>query len=177
MFDCHRIDLTLKLLLLDEHRWDGIISHAVDFIHACSHCQKKKSWNTLLQRSIDSSSVCQLTPCSLFHQPNNATTGYLLLLLFVELIISFDNTAVAVTDALLSIFGRYGATFYLRDNAGNFVGDVIGAIRSLMDISADYTIPYCPSFHSIVKRKNGNVLPCSPTRFTQPSTFKKYCTK
>ena len=57
---------------------------------------------------------------------------------FIELIPSFDNTAVAAAEALLSIFGRYGATFYLRsDNAANFAGDVIAAFRALMDISAD----------------------------------------
>ena len=78
---------------------------------------------------------------------------------FVELIPSFNNTAVAAADALLSIFGRYGATFYLRsDNAANFAGEVMAAFRSLLDISADFTIPYRPSSNGVVERKNGNVL-------------------
>ena len=78
---------------------------------------------------------------------------------FVELIPTFDNTAVSAAEALLQVFGRYGATFYLRsDNAPNFAGEVMAAFRSLIDVSADFTIPYRPSSNGIVERKNHNVL-------------------
>jgi hypothetical protein len=78
---------------------------------------------------------------------------------FTELILFFDNTAIAAAHALLQIFGRYGATFYLRsDNAPNFAGHVMQHFRSLLDISDDFTIPYRPASNGIVERKNREVL-------------------
>jgi phosphate transport system permease protein len=45
---------------------------------------------------------------------------------FVELVPSFDNTAVSAANALLTVFGRYGIPYYLRsDNAPNFTSNII----------------------------------------------------
>jgi len=61
----------------------------------------------------------------------------------VELVPSFDNTAQSAAEALLTIFG---ATH------------VMAAFRHLLNISADFTIPYRPQSNGIVERKNLNVL-------------------
>jgi hypothetical protein len=77
----------------------------------------------------------------------------------VELVPSVDNTAQSAAEALLTVFGRYGAAFYLRsDNAPNFAGHVMAAFRHILDTSADFTIPYRPQSNGIVERKNLNVL-------------------
>jgi hypothetical protein len=77
----------------------------------------------------------------------------------VELVPSVDITAQSAAEALLTVFGRYGAAFYLRsDNAPNFAGHVMAAFRHILDISADFTIPYRPQSNGIVERKNLNVL-------------------
>ena len=169
IFGHHGIDQTLKLLRLNDHRWDGIKSHVVDFIHSCPHCQKNKSRYAFAIPEYTTTEVYEPFVCASIDTlgpfpPTEYGHKYVFVVVccfssFVELIPSFDNTAVAAADALLSIFGRYGATFYLRsDNAANFAGEVMAAFRSLLDISADFTIPYRPSSNGIVERKNGNVL-------------------
>jgi hypothetical protein len=78
---------------------------------------------------------------------------------FVELVPSFDNTAVSAANALLTVFGRYGIPYYLRsDNAPNFTSNILSALRSILDISADFTIPYRPQSNGIVVRRIGTVL-------------------
>jgi transposase InsO family protein len=78
---------------------------------------------------------------------------------FVELVPSFDNTAISAANALLTVFGRYGLPYYLRsDNAPNFTSNILAALRSLLDISADFTIPYRPQSNGIVERRIGTVL-------------------
>jgi transposase InsO family protein len=78
---------------------------------------------------------------------------------FIELVPSFDNTAISAANALLTVFGRYGIPYYLRsDNAPNFTSNILSALRSILDISADFTIPYRPQSNGIVERRIGSVM-------------------
>jgi hypothetical protein len=165
----HGIDTTLKLLRSHGHQWTGIKSHVVDLIQSCGHCQKNRShcsvsvpeftttesYETFVMVAIDT-----LGP----FPPSRRGHVYVFVIVccfssFVELVPSIDNTAHSAAEALLTVFGRYGAAFYLRsDNAPNFAGHVMAAFRRLLDISADFTIPYRPQSNGIVERKNLNVL-------------------
>ena len=165
----HGIDQTLKLLRLHDHEWDGIKSHVVDFIHSCPHCQKNKSHYKLATPTFTTTETYEPFVCVALDTlgPFPETVHghkYVMVVVccfssFVELIPTFDNTAVAAAEALLQVFGRYGATFYLRtDNAPGFAGEVMAAFRTLIDVQSDFTIPYRPCSNGIVERKNGNVL-------------------
>jgi hypothetical protein len=169
LFGHHGIDQTLKLLRLHGHTWTGIKSHVVNYIQTCPHCQKNKSRNpvaipehttTEVYEPFVSVAIDTLGPFPTSPQGHK----YVFVIVccfssFTELIPSFDNTAIAAAHALLQIFGRYGATFYLRsDNAPNFAGHVMKHFRSLLDISEDFTIPYRPASNGIVERKNREVL-------------------
>ena len=169
IFGHHGIDQTLKLLRLHDHNWDGIKSHVVDFIHSCPHCQKNKSRCKLATPEFTTTEVYEpfMTVAIDTLGPFPPTVHghkYVMVIVccftsYVELIPTFDNTAAAAAEALLQVFGRYGASFYLRsDNAPGFAGEVMAAFRALLDIQPDFTIPYRPQSNGIVERKNSNVL-------------------
>jgi len=165
----HGIDITLKLLRSNGHQWDGIKSHVVDFIQSCGHCQKNRSHCSVstpeftTTESYEPFVLVAIDTLGPF-PPSRRGHVYVFVIVccfssFVELVPSVDNTAQAAAEALLTVFGRYGAAFYLRsDNAPNFAGHVMAAFRKLLDISADFTIPYRPQSNGIVERKNLNVL-------------------
>jgi hypothetical protein len=165
----HGIDATLKLLRLNGYAWDGIKSHVVALIQSCGHCQKNKSHSTI--------SVPEFTTTETYEPfvtvaidtlgpfpPSRRGHVYIFVIVccftsYVELVPSIDNTAQSAAEALLTVFGRYGAAFYLRsDNAPNFAGHVMAAFRHILNISSDFTIPYRPQSNGIVERKNLNVL-------------------
>jgi transposase InsO family protein len=165
----HGIDTTLKLLRLNGHSWDGLKSHVVNLIQSCGHCQKNKSRSAI--------SIPEFTTTETYEPfvtvaidtlgpfpPSRRGHLYVFVIVccfssYVELVPSVDNTAQSAAEALLTVFGRYGAAFYLRsDNAPNFAGHVMAAFRHILDISADFTIPYRPQSNGIVERKNLNVL-------------------
>lgn len=76
IFGHHEIDQTLKLLRLNNHRWNGIKSHVVDFIHSCPHCQKNNqetrlpSLNSLLLKYTNLSCMPPSTPSVYYRPPN-----------------------------------------------------------------------------------------------------------
>jgi hypothetical protein len=150
----HGIDVTLKLLRANGHSWDGIKSHVVNLIQSCGHCQKNKSRSAI--------SIPEFTTTETYEPfvtvaidtlgpfpPSRRGHLYVFVIVccfssYVELVPSIDSTSAA--EALLTVFGRYGAAFYLRsDNAPNFAGLVMAAFRLILNISADFTIPIVPN--------------------------------
>jgi hypothetical protein len=122
----HGIDATLKLLRLNGHSWDSLKSHVVNLIQSCGHCQKNKSRSAI--------SIPEFTTTETYEPfvtvaidtldpfpPSRRGHLYVFVIVccftsYVELVPSIDNTAQSAAEALLTVFGRYGAAFYLRSD-------------------------------------------------------------
>ena len=165
----HGINATLQQLRINGHTWDHQRVHVTHFIQTCPHCQKNKYRRSIPTPEFTTTETYEpfvMLAIDTFGPLPTSPHGYKYVFAivccfttFVELVPSFDNTAVSAANALLTVFGRYGIPYYLRsDNAPNFTSNIIAALRSILDISADFTIPYRPQSNGIVERRIGTVM-------------------
>jgi hypothetical protein len=162
------IQATMDLLKSAGKSWATMSKDIEEYIKSCPTCQKVRLGQASAAASLSTTvveepfSTVAVDAMGPFPPDEEGYTTILVVIdcftRFVELHRAKSTKAVEAVDALLQVFGRYGAPKYLRSDQGpQFVADVIKEFLSRVGASPRYTIAYRHESNGIVERANEEV--------------------
>ena len=139
------------------------------FLAGCPTCQKVRS--TMASASASLHTTERYEPFEVFAAdvvgplPRSHGFRYFIVFIclftrFVEIVPIAKNTAISCVDAMIQVYGRYGAPrlFHQSDGGSNFTADLTRRFLKMIGISAKYTLPYRPQANGIVERSIQEVM-------------------
>jgi transposase InsO family protein len=157
----------LEVLKERQVSWPSMVKDLKEFLASCPSCQKHKDkrqddeqGSILCSEPFDSIAIDTMGPF-----PASADDmKYVIVLIdefsrFVELVPARDVSARSAANAILQVFGRFGAPRQIKsDNGTQFTAQVIQELLALLNVSHNYSLPYRPQSNAMVERANREIL-------------------
>jgi hypothetical protein len=165
----HRgINHSVTRLKMLGHNWSGMKSEVSTFIESCPTCQKTRlagphtdvrEGNIMSSEPYETISIDIAGP----YPEDDYKNKYIIAVVdnftrFTELFARPAQTARAVAECLLDVFGRYGAPKKVRSDQGTqFTSDLIKEFLQLVGSKQLLTVAYHPQANGMVERINAEI--------------------
>ena len=165
----HRgVRLTEQLLREGGREWPTMRDDIAAFVNSCPTCQKVRLGQGSVAAALATTAVYApfevVAVDTIGPLPtDSAGNKYVIVAVdcfsrFVELRAAPDATAREAAQALLDVFGRYGAPRQLRsDNGTQYTAQLVKQLLQLVGTTPEFTIPYRPESNGIVERANQEI--------------------